>query len=109
MKKNTYTYYIPGYSKEVRYGETSTVSIQTGRARGRFINTSDRGTNLEVSKREVGTGGCVKSAVSIQAIKEVRSRSEDEVLRVSSLYQYERMVVNVEMSESVRCINTSKW
>ena len=57
----------------------------------------------------MGTGGCVKSAVSIQAIKEVRSRSEDEVLRVSSLYQYEQMVVNIELSESVRCINTSEW
>ena len=66
-------------------------------------------SSLYQYKRGVGTGGCVKSAVSIQAIKEVRSRSEDEVLRVSSLYQYERMVVNVEMSESVRCINTSEW
>ena len=55
----------------------------------------------------MGTGGCVKSAVSIQAIKDVRSRSEDEVLRVSSLYQYKQMV-NVELSESARCINTSE-
>ena len=66
-------------------------------------------SSLYQYKQGVGTGGCVKSAVSIQAIKEVRSRSEDEVLRVSSLYQYEQMVVNVEMSESVRCINTSEW
>ena len=63
-------------------------------------------SSLYQYKRGVGTGGCFKSAVSIQAIKKVRSRSEDEVLRVSSLYQYERMVVNIELSESARCINT---